>query len=269
MRLKYLRDGVDDYDYVELLKQAGLGTWALSVCQTVGPDWSNWTRDASALEAAWVQLGSKLDSLNGGGESISVTASATPTTLASAGTTTLAASATDSASKSITGWSWSDGGAGGTFRPSATAENPTYTAPANTNGTNATIALTVTASSATASGRGAVSLQVQPQTAGNNTITVHAAAAPTTLASGAATTLSMSATDSLGHTGLAYQWSDNGAGGTFSPSATAEDPTYTAPVNKTGVPLSISLTASAVDEWQYPWVTGTAKCGVDGDLGGQ
>ncbi len=108
MRLKYLRDGVDDYDYVELLKQAGLGTWALSVCQTVGPDWSNWTRDASALEAARVQLGSKLDSLNGGGESISVTASATPTTLASAGTTTLAASATDSASKSITGWSWSE-----------------------------------------------------------------------------------------------------------------------------------------------------------------
>ncbi len=44
MRLKYLRDGVDDYDYVELLKQAGQGDWALSVCRTIGPDWSNWTR---------------------------------------------------------------------------------------------------------------------------------------------------------------------------------------------------------------------------------
>ncbi len=73
-----------------------------------------------------------------------------------------------------------------------------------------------------------------------------ASAAPTTVVSGGTTALSMTGVDSLGHTGLAYQWSDNGAGGTFSPSATAQNPTYTAPVNGTGAATNVTLTASAV-----------------------
>ncbi len=55
----------------------------------------------------------------------------------------------------------------------------------------------------------------------------------------------MTGVDSLGHTGLAYQWTDNGAGGTFSPSATAQNPTYTAAVNKTGSARTVTLTATA------------------------
>lgn len=60
MRLKYLRDGVDDYDYVELLKRKGEGASALDLAREVGPDWSNWTRDPEALEAARRALGEKL-----------------------------------------------------------------------------------------------------------------------------------------------------------------------------------------------------------------
>lgn len=63
MRLKYLRDGVDDYDYIQLLKNRGYGDWALSIARTVGPDWTNWTRDPGALEAARIELGNMLDSL--------------------------------------------------------------------------------------------------------------------------------------------------------------------------------------------------------------
>ena len=63
MRLKYLRDGVDDYDYLQLLKNRGYGDWALSIARTVGPDWSNWTRDPAVLEAARIELGNMLNSI--------------------------------------------------------------------------------------------------------------------------------------------------------------------------------------------------------------
>jgi hypothetical protein len=62
MRLKWLRDGGDDYDYVELLKKAGSGEWALEVTRSVGPDWRNWTRDPGELEAARKRLGDVLGS---------------------------------------------------------------------------------------------------------------------------------------------------------------------------------------------------------------
>jgi hypothetical protein len=66
MRLKWLRDGADDYDYVELLKAAGQGAWTLSVIQPVAPNWSGWSRDPAAVEAARLQLGQRLDALGGG-----------------------------------------------------------------------------------------------------------------------------------------------------------------------------------------------------------
>lgn len=73
MRLKYLRDGSDDFEYIQMLKNMGYGAWALQVAATVGPDWTNWTRSSAAVEAARIQLGQKLDQLNGG------SASTTPT----------------------------------------------------------------------------------------------------------------------------------------------------------------------------------------------
>ena len=66
MRLKWIRDGEEDYEYIQLLKQAGKGTWALGVAKTVGPDWTHWTRDINALASARQQLGQELDTLGGG-----------------------------------------------------------------------------------------------------------------------------------------------------------------------------------------------------------
>ena len=89
-------------------------------------------------------------------------------------------------------------------------------------------------------------------------VTATASASPTTVANKGSIVLTATAVDALGHTGLAWSWSDNGAGGTFSPSATVQNPTYIAAANTTGSARKISLTVSAIDEWQYPWITGTA-----------
>ncbi len=66
MRLKYLRDGVDDFEYIQLLKAAGQGAWALQVAAGVGANWSTWTRDPNVLTSARHQLGQQLDALGGG-----------------------------------------------------------------------------------------------------------------------------------------------------------------------------------------------------------
>jgi hypothetical protein len=67
MRLRWLRDGVEDFDYVALLEQAGKGAWALQEAATVGADWTNWTRDPAALESVREALGNALDQMGGGG----------------------------------------------------------------------------------------------------------------------------------------------------------------------------------------------------------
>ena len=61
MRLKWMRDGVDDYEYVQMLRNAGEGTWALGLSSSVGPDWTNWTRDINALANVRYQLGVEPD----------------------------------------------------------------------------------------------------------------------------------------------------------------------------------------------------------------
>jgi hypothetical protein len=66
MRLKWLRDGVDDFDYIELLKKSGRGDLALGVAREIGPDWRGWTRDPARLEAARQRLGQELDRLGAG-----------------------------------------------------------------------------------------------------------------------------------------------------------------------------------------------------------
>ena len=66
MRLKWLRDGVEDYEYIELLKKTGQGPWALKVAADVGADWSHWTRDPNILGLARQKLGSQLDQVQGG-----------------------------------------------------------------------------------------------------------------------------------------------------------------------------------------------------------
>jgi len=70
MRLKWLRDGVEDYEYVALLKNAGKGPWAVTMAQSVGPNWTSWTRDTNALASVRQQLGQQLDLLGGGSSSL-------------------------------------------------------------------------------------------------------------------------------------------------------------------------------------------------------
>ncbi len=64
MRLKWLRDGVEDYEYVEVLKKKGRGSWAIDVSKTVGPNWKDWTRDPKALAAARQKLSQEIDRLS-------------------------------------------------------------------------------------------------------------------------------------------------------------------------------------------------------------
>ena len=64
MRLKYLRDGVEDYEYVQLLKNCGQSAFALSEAQKVAPDWTHWTRDESLLESVREHLGSRIAASN-------------------------------------------------------------------------------------------------------------------------------------------------------------------------------------------------------------
>ncbi|PYT30747.1 MAG: hypothetical protein DMG58_13660, partial [Acidobacteria bacterium] len=70
MRLKWLRDGVEDYEYVTLLKSAGKGSWAMTMAQSVGLNWTSWTRDPNALASVRQQLGNQLDLLGGGSSSL-------------------------------------------------------------------------------------------------------------------------------------------------------------------------------------------------------
>lgn len=63
MRLKWLRDGVEDYDYVQILKDLGKADLAMEISRSVGADWTNWTRDPNAIEAARQKLGEAIDQL--------------------------------------------------------------------------------------------------------------------------------------------------------------------------------------------------------------
>ena len=64
MRLKYLRDGVEDYEYVQLLKNCGQVAFALAEALKVGPDWTHWTRDQTLLESVREQLGNRIATSN-------------------------------------------------------------------------------------------------------------------------------------------------------------------------------------------------------------
>ncbi len=60
MRLKYLRDGVQDFEYIQLLKNCGQGASALKESKSVASDWENWTRDGTLLESVRRGLGDQI-----------------------------------------------------------------------------------------------------------------------------------------------------------------------------------------------------------------
>jgi Domain of unknown function (DUF4091) len=63
MRLKWVRDGVEDYEYVQILKKLGKADLAMQIARSVGSDWTNWTRDAAAIDSARQQLGQAINQL--------------------------------------------------------------------------------------------------------------------------------------------------------------------------------------------------------------
>ncbi|MEO0847918.1 MAG: glycoside hydrolase domain-containing protein [Cyanobacteria bacterium J06648_1] len=63
IRLKRLREGMEDYEYIELLKKQGQEDWAMEIVRSVGRNWRDWTKDIQTLELARQRLGEKINSL--------------------------------------------------------------------------------------------------------------------------------------------------------------------------------------------------------------
>jgi hypothetical protein len=82
MRLKWLRDGVEDYDYLQILKNLGKEDVAMQIARSVGPDWTNWTRDPNAIESARQKLGETINQIMNARPA--TTASSTPVSAAPA-----------------------------------------------------------------------------------------------------------------------------------------------------------------------------------------
>lgn len=66
IRLKAIRDGIQDYEYVQIMKGFGLAgaVFISSTLQPIATSWSNWTKSSAALLAARSQLGMQINLLN-------------------------------------------------------------------------------------------------------------------------------------------------------------------------------------------------------------
>jgi Domain of unknown function (DUF4082)/Concanavalin A-like lectin/glucanases superfamily/Domain of unknown function (DUF4091)/Abnormal spindle-like microcephaly-assoc'd, ASPM-SPD-2-Hydin len=64
IRLKAIRDGIQDYQYAQMLKDLGQFPVLNSVVLPIATSWTNWTHDPAALENARQQLGQQLHLLN-------------------------------------------------------------------------------------------------------------------------------------------------------------------------------------------------------------
>jgi hypothetical protein len=64
MRLKWIREGVEDYEYIEILKRAGYHDWAMKAVGEVAKDMHNWNQDPAILEAVRLKLGMKIHQIS-------------------------------------------------------------------------------------------------------------------------------------------------------------------------------------------------------------
>ena len=64
IRLKAIRDGVQDYEYARILQNLGQGAFVNSTLQPIAASWTNWKNDPTALENARLQLGQMLSQLS-------------------------------------------------------------------------------------------------------------------------------------------------------------------------------------------------------------
>ncbi len=63
IRLKAIRDGIQDYEYAQILKNVGQVPFVNSTILPIATSWNNWSHDPNALEAARLQLGQLLHQL--------------------------------------------------------------------------------------------------------------------------------------------------------------------------------------------------------------
>jgi hypothetical protein len=164
----------------------------------------------------------------------------------SGGSASLAAGASDSHPGHDLNWSWSDGGAGGTFLPSVAVPSPTYVAPANCSDQDLAITLSVTVSCSgpeSLSDTQTTTLAVRP--IAHTATVVVLPPDPPSVDSGGSAQLDAGLTDSReGHVAAQWLWGDGGAGGSFVPSADVAAPVYTAPANLTDGDVSIALSVT-------------------------
>ena len=118
-------------------------------------------------------------------------------------------------------------------------DNIAFTAPSSVTTENIGLSGTVTGGTGTATFTPLTILPVHKVE-----FTTNPAVSASTIDSGGSTTCSAAAVDSQDHT-ITYTWSDGSKGGSFSPSAASQNPTYTAALNTTGSNLSVTLTCTA------------------------
>ena len=64
IRLKAIRDGIQDYEYAQILNNLGQVAFVNSTIQPIATNWSNWNQNPNALEGARLQLGQQLHQLS-------------------------------------------------------------------------------------------------------------------------------------------------------------------------------------------------------------
>lgn len=63
IRLKAIRDGIQDYEYAQILTNLGQASLLNSVVLPIATSWTSWNQSTTALEAARMQLGQQLNLL--------------------------------------------------------------------------------------------------------------------------------------------------------------------------------------------------------------
>jgi len=63
IRLKAIRDGIQDYEYAQILSNLGQVSFLNPIILPVAASWTNWNHSTTALEAARLQLGQELNVL--------------------------------------------------------------------------------------------------------------------------------------------------------------------------------------------------------------
>jgi hypothetical protein len=64
IRLKAIRDGIQDYEYAQMLLNLGQANFLNPLVKPIATSWTNWTHDRSTLETVRQQLGQQLHTLH-------------------------------------------------------------------------------------------------------------------------------------------------------------------------------------------------------------